>query len=458
MKKIIALALSVLMILACLAGCGKSGNDNLASAVAYLENMYQTGKKDEPMKIEADKDVLTVVTVDGISYSVEWTVSITEGAADTVKISESETANCVKIDVPELPETDILFTTTATVKDDKDNTSAATFSYKVFGLNIDNGDGTDDTTSSEDDASSEDGNTSNDTSSNNTPSNNTPSNDTPSNSTPTQLSVVTDQAKILKDAFALGKNKTTPYIAVLTGKVISITKDYNEQYGSVTAIMSVGGKNITCYNMKVGSVSGGSKVKPGDTITVKGVIKNFYYKEEDTSGTVEFTWDEASQTEVVLTKLVVGKEEAKPLNVVDNPVVGTAYKFGLFSTAKNATYYAAGGMSGYYMATTTSSAAAIDVYLENATGGYYLYTMEGSTKKYLNIEATADGQHVNAVFSSKPGIVYVYDATNKTLVTSTELVKKGESDKYVFGTYDNYVTIGASGSSHNDTYYCRFYK
>ncbi|MBQ8740425.1 MAG: hypothetical protein IJY79_02615, partial [Clostridia bacterium] len=191
---------------------------------------------------------------------------------------------------------------------------------------------------------------------------------------------------------------------------------------------------------------------------VKGVIKNFYYEETDTSGTVEFTWDEASQTEVVLTKLEVSQEVEKTLSIVDNPVVGTAYKFGLFSTAKNATYYAAGGMSGYYMATTTSSAAAIDVYLEAATGGYYLYTMEGSTKKYLNIQPNAAGTHINAVYRDTPDMVFVYDSEKKTLVTSKELTKGDKSDKYVFGTYDNYVTIGASGASHDDTYYCRFYK
>ena len=467
MKKLIALALAVLMIFTCLIGCkDKAASGDLANAVSYLENMYQTGKKDEPMKIETDKDVLSVVTVDGVSYNVEWSVTITEGASDAVAIIESETTNCVKIDVPELPEADILFTATATVKDDKGNSAAATFSFKVFGLNIDNGDdttdsSTDDTssedgTSSEDDTTGEDGNTSNNTPSNNTPSNNTPSNNTPSNdNTSTQLSVVTDQAKILKDAFALGKNKTTPYIAVLTGKVISITKEYNEQYGSLTAIITVGGKNITCYNMKVGSVSGGSKLKAGDTITVKGVIKNFYYDEADSSGTVEFTWDEASQTEVVLTKLVVGKEETKTLSIVDNPTVGTAYKFGFVQTKKNATYYAVGGMNGYYMSTSTSSAVAIDVYLEKAGDGYYLYAMIDGKKKYMDMEQTADGKHINAVYVDNPGVVFKYDTTMKTLVA--ERTKNGETSLYAFGTYGDYVTIGSTDTA-KEGYVCHFYK
>jgi len=543
MKKIIALALAVLMIFICFVGCKGKTNENLANAVAYLENMYQTGSKDEPMILGVDKDVLSVVTVDGVSYNVEWAVVVSEGASDSVKISESETENCVKIDIPDMTEEDILFTATATVKDEKYNSATAEFSFKVKGVEI--ADDADVETILNDAYALEEGKkmesevtltgviksidtpydasyknvtvtivmqgfddkpikcyrlagegadglavgdtitvtgiianykgtiefeqgcalkevvkgegTTTDTPTTSTPTTSTPTTSTPTTSTPTPttLKLVTDQTKILKDAFALGKNETTPYIAQLTGKVISITKEYNEQYGSLTAIISVGGKNVTCYNMKVGNVSGGSKLKAGDTITVKGVIKNFYYDEADTSGTVEFTWDEASQTEVVLTKLVVGKEEAKPLNVVDNPVVGTAYKFGFMQTKKNAVYYAVGGMNGYYMSTSTSSAVAIDVYLENANGGYYVYAMIDGKKKYLDMQQTADGKHINAVYVDAPGIVFTYDTTKKTLVA--ERTKNGETSIYAFGTYGDFVTIGCTDTA-KEGYECHFYQ
>lgn len=546
MKRLIALALSVLMIFTCFVGCKDKANDNLANAVAYLENMYPEATKEEPQVIGSDKDVLSVVTVDGVAYDVEWAITVTEGAADSVKIAESETENCVKIDIPDLTETDILFTATATVKDEKDNTATAEFLFKVKGVEL--ADDTDVETILNDAYALEEGakmesevtltgvitsvdtpysaqyknvtvtiaiqgfedkpikcyrlagegadtlavgdtitvtgvianyqgtiefeqgcivksitkadnatgdNPSTDAPTTSTPTQTTPN--TPSTSTPstTELKLVTDEARILKDAFALGKNETTPYIAQLTGKVISITKEYNEQYGSITAIITVGGKNVTCYNMKVGNVSGGSKLKAGDTITVKGVIKNFYYDEADTSGTVEFTWDEASQTEVVLTKLVVGKEETKTLNVVDNPVVGTAYKFGFLQTKKNAVYYAVGGMNGYYMSTSTSSAVAIDVYLENANGGYYVYAMIDGKKKYLDMQQTADGKHINAVYVDAPSIVFTYDTTKKTLVA--ERTKNGETSLYAFGTYGDYVTIGCTDTA-KEGYECHFYQ
>ena len=449
MKKILALVLCVIMVATCFAACNKEETNDLANAVAYLENMYQTGSKTEPMNLGVDKDVLSVVTVDGVSYTVEWSVNVTEGTADSVKIAESATPNCVTIDVPDLTETDILFTAVATVKDAEGNTASAEFKFKVKGIELDDGSNdTDDTGNNTDDTSNNTDGTSNGTT---TTTGGNKTNNKPTTTTTagtTELKLVTDQAKILKDAFALGKNKTTPYIAQLTGKVMSIDKEYNEQYGSVTVTIMVGDKRIKCYNMKG---TGTNLVKAGDTITVRGVIKNFYYDESDSNGTVEFTWDEASQTEVVMTKRVAGVVEDKKLSIVDNPVAGTAYKFGLEQTVKGETYYAVGGMSGYYMATATSSSVAVDVYLENTTGGYYLYAMVNGKKQYMNM--VVKGKYVNAVYSDTAQCVYTYDASLKTMVTSIN------DSTYAFGTYDNYVTIGTADIvKHPDNYFCHFYK
>ena len=90
MKKIIALALSVLMILTCLVGCGEDAAEsgNLDNAIAYLENMYKKGDKGEVMSMLLDTDVISVVTIDGVSYNVDWTIEVTEGEKDAVKVSE----------------------------------------------------------------------------------------------------------------------------------------------------------------------------------------------------------------------------------------------------------------------------------------------------------------------------------------------------------------------------------
>ena len=369
------------------------------------------------------------------------------------------------------------------------------------------------------------------------------------------LSVVTDQSKILKDAFALGRNETTPYIAQLTGKVVAF-KEYNADYGSVTLTIEVGDKKIICYQMKG---NGADKVKVGDTITVKGVIKNYFSSDDDKNGEVEFAWHDASQTEVTLVKLVAGAtqdlstpakivaeakklkdgeslqkevtltgkvldiEQAydanygnitiniiventtikcyrmkgngidkikggdtvtvkgmiknymgtiefdlgcemtkrvagtntdKKLNVVDSPKAGVAYKFGMVqpNASKDNVYYLKGGMSGYYMATSSASSAAIDVYLESTSGGFYLYAMIDGKKQYINMVKSADGAHVNGAYEDTAKTVYTYDATAKTVIATID------DAPYWLGTRNdkNYTTVGPCKTEY-EGFYCQFY-
>ncbi|MBQ6884635.1 MAG: hypothetical protein IJN56_02740 [Clostridia bacterium] len=230
MKRLIALALSVLMIFTCFVGCKDKANDNLANAVAYLENMYQTGEKGKPMEMLVDKDFLNVVTIDGVSYAVEWAVTVTEGASDAVKIAESDTENCIKIDVPEMTESDILFTATATVKDEKDNTATAEFSYKVTGVTVSTGD---------------------------------------------------DVATILTNAYALAEGAKLDGEQTLTGTIKSIDTPYSDQYKNVTVTIVVEGhddKPIKCFRL---SGEGADTLTEGDKITVTGTIVNY-------QGTIEF--------------------------------------------------------------------------------------------------------------------------------------------------------------------------
>ena len=96
MKKILSIALALLMTLSLFAGCGEDASQDspLANAKAFLEDMIYgtTYKAGDVMPIEKDKDVVASVAVDGVSYPIEWSISITEGAADSVKIGESATA------------------------------------------------------------------------------------------------------------------------------------------------------------------------------------------------------------------------------------------------------------------------------------------------------------------------------------------------------------------------------
>jgi len=140
------------------------------------------------------------------------------------------------------------------------------------------------------------------------------------------------------------------------------------------------------------------------------------------------------------------------LNVVAAPVAGTAYKFGMVQQNVSATdvYYLKGGMDGYYMATSTNVNDAIDVYLEETTGGYYLYTMDGTTKTYINM--VVSGTHVNGAYEATASTVYRFDADSKTLIAVVN-----DAD-YWFGTRNDkeYTTVGPCATSYNG-FYCQFY-
>ena len=137
-------------------------------------------------------------------------------------------------------------------------------------------------------------------------------------------------------------------------------------------------------------------------------------------------------------------------------VVGTAYKFGMAQGNKGGTvYYLSGGTASiYYLATNSDVLQAVDVYVEEANGGYHLYYEKGG-KTYINVEKVTgdDGkEHVNAVLGTTAATVYTYDATLKTLT-----VKIGDAT-YAFGTRNDkeYTTVGPCDIS-KDPFICVFY-
>ncbi len=327
MKKIASIALSMLMMLGLFAGCKSGASEELTSAKDYLTNMYQTAGKGEVMTMLMDKDVLSVVTIDGVSYSVEWTVEVTKGDVDAVKIGESYEENHVLIDVPELPEKDILFTATATIKDEKGNTETVSFDYKVAGLIPDEedtesseiaGDETSseaakDETSSKADANTNTSSKGNTTTNTNTSSKgNTTTNTNTSSKSNTTTTAPSDPKAIVDAAYALERNTQLDYEATLTGKVISVNEAYDSEFENVTVTIQVEGKEdkpIKCYRMKG---TGADKVVKGDTITVTGTLKNY-------NGSVQF------DTGCTMTKRVAGKTET---TVLTDPakIVEAAYK------------------------------------------------------------------------------------------------------------------------------------
>ena len=133
MKKLIALILAAVLCLGALAGCNNAPVDDkpvvnaLENAKAYLFTMY----KDLAPKTLRDFDLVGVVNIGGVSYTVEWTANVSE---DLVKVVAGE--NKVTIDINEKPEEEVQYTLTATVKDAEGKTASTSFNFYIPGTAV----------------------------------------------------------------------------------------------------------------------------------------------------------------------------------------------------------------------------------------------------------------------------------------------------------------------------------
>ena len=108
----------------------------------------------------------------------------------------------------------------------------------------------------------------------------------------------------------------------------------------------------------------------------------------------------------------------------------------------------------YYLDTSANASAAIDVYLEDTEGGYYLYTMIGNTKTYINM--VVSGTHVNGAYEATASTVYTFDTESYTLVA--DVTVEGETAAYWFGTRNDktYTTVGPCKTEYAG-FYCQLY-
>ena len=152
---------------------------------------------------------------------------------------------------------------------------------------------------------------------------------------------------------------------------------------------------------------------------------------------------------------VCGAEEQTNPNKPDYATeitVGKAYKLGLYSSDKDATYYFNGAMNGYYGATDTSATNGVDVYAETTNGGYRLYFMNSSgQKQYINL--VISGTHRNFTFAATATTVFIWDAEKDAFYTTLD------GEKCYMGTYGSYVTVGVlqESKSQPTDYIARFY-
>ncbi len=148
-----------------------------------------------------------------------------------------------------------------------------------------------------------------------------------------------------------------------------------------------------------------------------------------------------------------GSVAADGYGFVDAPVADTAYKFGMYLTSLgNDNYYVNGAETSdqKYAETTTNVAEAMDIYLEEVTGGYSIYYLDGTTKVYLNVtpretDATKVRINFQTAAEGTPS-VYTLNTEYKYLQTTVN------STAYVIGSYTysgtTYTTMSASLASY----------
>ena len=130
------------------------------------------------------------------------------------------------------------------------------------------------------------------------------------------------------------------------------------------------------------------------------------------------------------------------------PEVGKTYKFALNQNGLTppTTLYLTGEMSGNYLATTANVMEAVDVYLEETEGGYYICFNAGEAKMYVNITTYTkdDGSLKNTQkIEDAPSVPYTWDAERGTMVADL-----GDLGQFYLGTYNTYNTISTSNVSY----------
>jgi hypothetical protein len=386
MKKVISIALLLALCLSVLAGCSTPAVD-FTDAIEYLD----TAMDDIGTKVFSAFHVISDITIGGTAhYSVAWT----SDNADVTFADDAAKPGTKKVSIPKRATTDVTFTLTAVISDDNGNKAEA-LNYTL--------------------------------------------------TIPAMPPLpAADSNVTIKNALEIGiaheHNTYTANKYYIEGEIVEIA---HEQYGNMY-IQDRDGNRLYLYGTYVAGIPFGdldTKPAVGDTIKVYGAIGQY---------------NDAAQVKNSTIVEVNGKAPEAPagsnLTLVDDPKTGVAYKFGMVQTnAGGATYYLKGGMAAtYYLATSTKVADAIDVYLENATGGYYLYAMIDGVKTYINM--VVNGTHVNGVYEATASTVYTFDAELKTLVSTVN------DRPYAFGTRNDQSHTTAGPSYAESSFVCQFYK
>ncbi len=427
MKKFISVILLLTLCLGLFAGCENKPAetqppvDNLAAAKSYLFNMYKgTAGKGEANKAVKDFTVVTAVAIDGEAFPVEWAVTVTAGDAEAVKVADGENGAKV-IDIVEQPEEQVEFTLTGTVSGADGKTESVSFLYYVAAVPK----APESTTLTAVDA--------------------------PETGKPYKFGMF--QGNLGQSLYITGNTANKDYYLETTedgaaaidvyleaaegGYYVYFTKDGAKTY--IDIYQSGDYVNIRLVAEPAAVFVWNTEYK---TLTTKVGEDDYYmgtYKEYNTLSASKLSYAATSFP----ANLYAGKSASA--TAVETPAAATGYKFGMFQGNLGKSLYITGNTANkdYYLETTENAAEAIDVFLEETEGGYYVYFTKDGAKTYIDIYQSGD--YVNIRLVAEPAAVFVWNTEYKTLTT-----KVAEEDYYM-GTYKEYNTLSASKLSYAAT-------
>ena len=426
MKRIIAFLLALTFCAVIFAGCGTNPSqttteapniekvDTLENAKRYIRAMYDAAAEKTPRPFKR----VSVVTINGEVFDVEWTVKVLTGPEDGIKIVPGD--KIVTIEMNETPEEELRYELTATVKKGEESKSVTFTHYvpavpKAGGLEV-------------------------------------------------VKEVKTDTA--FKFGLVQGSlEKTLFFAGSMSGTYLATTEDamaaedvYVEavEGGYRLYFMAGDAKTyIDVYEYKEGKAGVRLTTEPTATFVWNEELHIFtanvagadrYLGTYNTFNTISasatsyITGDNASKIGVSQFPAYLYKVEIKKA-VVTEVATDTAFKFGLVQGSLEKTLYFTGAMSGTYLATTESISKAVDVYAEAVEGGYRLYFMAGDAKTYIDVYEYKEGK-AGVRLTTEPTATFVW---NEELHIFTANV--AGADRYL-GTYNTFNTISASATSY----------
>ena len=414
MKKLIALILALVLCLGALAGCEKAPEapvvDTLANAKAYLFTMY----KDLAPKTLRDFDLVGIVSIGGVSYTVEWTTNVAE---DLIKVVPGDKKVTIDI-VNEKPEEEVQYTLTATIKDAEGKTASTSFDFYVPGVPV--------------------------------ASNGPTFVETPEVGKTYKYALV--QAEIGKTLYFIGEMNGN-YLATSEDPTKAVDVTIEEVEGGVRFFFMDGETKLYIDIHEYTEGKAGVRITAEPTAT-------FVWNEECKVYTAEVagaprylgtysTYNTISASDI---KYIAGENLAKigvsqfPAGfgsmawsftaAEGQPAVGT-YKYALVQAEIGKTLYFAGAMNGNYLATTENAGAAADVTIEEVEGGFRFYFMDGENKLYIDIHEYTEGK-AGVRITAEPTAVFTWN--EECGVFTAEVAG---APRYL-GTYSTYNTISAS--------------